>query len=114
MITWGRRRKTLVMTDRVAEDDTMWRAVSVETDGGLTIQGHDLGRDVEAVFGCREYEFTRRLSRRETAALRRLLGVKRRGDLLGAVAERFPATADLERFLQHHGIDGTFWSRTGG
>jgi hypothetical protein len=113
MITWRRKRKTLVLNNVTGEDDTMWRAVSLEADGGLSIEGHDLGRDVEEFFGCREYEFTRRLSRRETAALRQLLGVKRRGDLLAVVAERFATTADLERFMKDHGIEGTFWSRTG-
>jgi hypothetical protein len=113
MITWRRKRRTLVMKNVTAEDDTMWRAVTLEADGGLSIEGHDLGRDVEQFFGCREYEFARRLSRQETAVLRGLLGVKRRGDLLAAVAERFRATVELERFVQQHGIEGTFWSRTG-
>jgi hypothetical protein len=114
MITWRRKRKTLVLKNVAAEDDMMWRAVSLEADGRLSVEGHDIGRDVEEFFGCREYEFTRSFSKRETAALRGLLGVGRRADLLAAIGERFVETKDLERFAESQGITGTFWSRTGG
>lgn len=100
------------MKNVAKEDDTMWRAVRLEGDGRLVIEGHDLGRDVREFFGCNEYEFTRSFSKRETAALRGLLGVGRRADLLAAIGERFVETKDLERFAESQGIAGTFWSRT--
>jgi hypothetical protein len=114
LMTWWRRKpRTLVVKNVENEDDTMWRAVRLEGDGRLTIEGHDLGRDVREFFGCNEYEFTRSFSKRETAALRGLLGVDRRADLLATIGERFAETKDLERFAESHGISGTFWSRTG-
>jgi hypothetical protein len=103
----------LVVKNVDKEDDTMWRAVRLGGDGRLTIEGHDLGRDVQEFFGCREYEFSRTFTKRETAALRGLLGVGRRADLRAAIGERFAETKDLERFAESHGITGTFWSRTG-
>jgi hypothetical protein len=113
MRLWRRKPRTLVLKDVTTADDVMWRAVRLDGDGSLTIEGHDLGPDVEEFFGCREYEFTRRFSKQEAAALRGLLGVTRRADVLAAIGERFTATNELERFAESHGITGTFWSRTG-
>lgn len=95
------------------EDGTMYRAVSLTDDGGLAIEGQDLGRGVERVFGCNEYEFVRRLSADDTNQLRSLLGVPIDGDLLAAIAGRFASTRDLEAFAGDHGISGKFWNRIG-
>lgn len=95
------------------EDGTVWRAVRLYGDGSLAVLGHDIGPGVEEFFGCREYEFARTWSTAQTAALRRLLGLPRRGDLLAAVQGRFGSTDELSRFVEAHGITGTFWNRAG-
>lgn len=107
------QRTTLVLTDVRDEDGTMWRAVSLIEDGGLAILGHDLGPGVERIFGCREYEFERRLSAADVSSLRRLLSVAPDGDLLAAIGERFESTRDLEAFAEEHSILGEFWNRIG-
>lgn len=82
---------------------TSWRGVRLDDDGGLAIQGHDLGP-------ATEYEFVRRLTAAETSILRGLLEVPVDGDLLAAVAERFATTHALEAFVKEHGIAGSFWN----
>jgi hypothetical protein len=101
------------MKDVTNEDGTLWRAVRLHGDGTFAIVGHDIGPGVEEFFGCREYEFAHALSKNQTAALRQLLGVPRRGDLLAAVQQRFTSTDEVRAFLQSHDIAGTFWNRTG-
>jgi hypothetical protein len=108
---WGAKR-TLVMENRTDDDGSVVRRVHL-TRGCLSIEGHDLGPGVEKFFGCSEYEFLRSLHRAETTALRELLGVSRRGDLLSVIEERFDSTHELERFLEEHGLSGTFWNRVG-
>jgi hypothetical protein len=105
--------RTVILTDLTDDNGTVWRAVTLTGDGGLVLCGHDLGGGVSSVFGMGEYEFERRLSARETDALGELLNVPSGGDLLAAIAARFPAGGGLEAFLQERGIDGRFWSRLG-
>ncbi|CCH74826.1 hypothetical protein BN11_4830001 [Nostocoides australiense Ben110] len=105
--------RTVVLADLTDEMGTVWRAVTLTGDGGLVLCGHDLGRGVRSVFGMGEYEFERRLSARETDALGELLTAPTGGDLLAAIAARFPAGSGLEAFLKEHGIDGRLWSRVG-
>ena len=71
------------------------RAVTLTEDGGLAIQGHDLGRGVKASFGCSESEFERRLSAQGAEALRELLAVPSGVDRLAAIAGRFPPGTGL-------------------
>jgi hypothetical protein len=113
MISRRRQEKTVVVTDTQDEQGSMWRAIRLDRKGSLAIVGHDAGSGVEESFGRREYEFVRQLTKRETAQLRRLLGVGRRGDLLASIRERFPETHELESFIKDHGISGTFWNRLG-
>lgn len=90
------------------------RTVRETADGGLLIEGHDLGDAVSGSWGdgLTEYEFLRRLDDRGVAELRRVAGL---GDapLLRAIRDRFASAAELERFLKVHGIESTFWSRVG-
>jgi hypothetical protein len=111
--TWMRPDATLVVRDTTDELGTMWRAVRLHGNGMLSILGHDIGPGVEEVFGCREYEFARQLSKQETATLRTAMGLPRRGDLLAAITTRFATTQELEQFLAEHDIRGSFWNRVG-
>ena len=107
------QRTTLVLTDVRDEDGTMWRAIKLTEDGGLAIVGHDYGTGVERVFGCKEYEFERRLSASEVATLRQLLAIPTDDGLLAAVGSRFPSTHELESFTEEHGIAGQMWNWIG-
>ena len=108
-----RARTTVVLTDRTDIHGTTRRAVQLVDHGGIAIVGQDLGVEGAGPLGFPDYEFERRLSSAEVAALRPLLGLSGHGDLLTAVAERFGTTRALEAFLDQHGISGTFWSRIG-
>lgn len=101
------------MTDLRDARGTMWRALHLYPDGGLAIEGHDLGAAVEEVFGYGEYEFERRLSPAETTRVRGLLGLAPGDDLLDALAGRFRTTRDVEDFLAGNGIAGDLRSRIG-
>ena len=83
-------------------------------DGGLTIEGHDLGQEVAGSWGggLTEYEFTRILGPAAVDKLRSAAGF---GDqpVLVAIRDRFADTSELESFLGEHSIETTFWSRVG-
>jgi hypothetical protein len=82
-------------------------------DGVLTIEGHDLGRSVEEVWGYPEYEFVRTVEAAGVARVRTLLGVPAGAALLPALAARCPTSYLLEQFLRDEGIESAFWSRVG-
>lgn len=90
------------------------RTVRVTGDGGLTIEGHDLGQEVAGSWGggLTEYEFTRILGPAAVDKLRSAAGF---GDqpVLVAIRDRFADTSELESFLGEHSIETTFWSRVG-
>jgi hypothetical protein len=105
--------RTVVLADVRDENGTVWRAVTLNEGGSLAISGHDLGRGVEHVFGCSEYEFERRLSAQAAKALCELLTAPGENDFLAAIADRFPSGGGLEEFIRDHGIESQFWSRVG-
>lgn len=102
-----------MLTDSKDQGGTVWRAVSLTDDGGLTISGHDLGPRVEGVLGCKEYEFERRISAQDVEALCEILSVPTGVDLLAFIATRFPSATGLEEFVREHGFEGQFWNRMG-
>lgn len=94
------------------------RRVLFADDGGLTIEGHDLGPGVERFFGegNTEYEFTRTVTPAGVARLREALALDPEADLAEELRRRFAhpgGSPELERTLQDHGIETTFWSRVG-
>jgi hypothetical protein len=111
---WRRPRSSLALSADGLALTTGGRSVRETADGGLLIEGHDLGDAVSRFWGdgLTEYEFARRLDPGGVAELRRMAGL---GDapLLRAIRDRFASTAELERFLKGHGIESTFWSRVG-
>lgn len=108
---------TLVLADRRDEDGSTYRGVRLTDDGGLVVEGHDLGPAVSRFSGHEsldEYEFARKYSPAETSVLAELLHVERTEGLLDAIRLRFSDTRSVELFLASHGIAGDFWSRVGG
>lgn len=104
---------SVVITNVHDSKGTMLRVVRLTDDGGLMIEGHDLGGGVEQFFGAYEYEFKKQFSSDAVARLRDLLGLESDDELLPTIKEQFTYTDDLEEFLRDNGIDGKFWSRVG-
>jgi hypothetical protein len=108
-------RTTLVLLDRHDSEGSMYRALHLDDDGSLVIEGQDLGDGVAAVFGAdlREYEFERRLDAPAVIRLRGVLGIGTDEALLPALAARVDSSHALERVIAAHDIPSTFWSRIG-
>ncbi|OBC06799.1 MULTISPECIES: hypothetical protein [unclassified Gordonia (in: high G+C Gram-positive bacteria)] len=104
---------SVVITNVHDSKGTMLRVVRLTDDGGLMIEGHDLGGGVEQFFGAHEYEFKKQFSSDVVAQLRDLLGLESDDELLPTIKDRFTYTDDLEEFLRDNGIEGKFWSRVG-
>ena len=104
---------SVVITNVHHSKGTMLRVVRLTDDGGLMIEGHDLGGGVEQFFGAYEYEFKKQFSSDAVARLRDLLGLESDDELLPTIKNRFTYTDDLEEFLRDNGIEGKFWSRVG-
>lgn len=101
---------------RAEKTDTDIRSLSAELDGDgdLVFIGQDLGRGVEAAFGCSEYEWTWMIRAADLPRLAEALGCAG-ADLLEHLARTFSheRAAGLWDFLQAHGIPYESWSRIG-
>jgi hypothetical protein len=88
---------------------------SLSADGTLTIEGHDLGHDVEQTFGDgnREYEWVWTIRSENIPHLVSALDAG--DDVLTALAARFSndAAAELKTFLDEQEIPHECWSRIG-
>lgn len=93
-----------VYEDERRGDTYSYRAVVVDDEGRLRIEGQDLGALPMEIFGRSEYEFTWTLASPAVDALRAALDLRPGDDLLQAIIARFSATHDLERFIDEHGI----------
>lgn len=84
--------------------------------GGLSIEGQDLGPEVESYWGSSEYEWTIVLAPEHVAEyVRSLGGEPGRDDPLTLVEGRYrddPACV-TRTFLEKEGIPCEFWSRVG-
>lgn len=92
---------------------TSFRAVTLNDDGSLLIEGQDLGALPEQLFGSREYEFERTVDATGVRRLRQVLGIAPDEPLLPALRARFATTHELERAIEDAGIDSRFWCRSG-
>ena len=94
---------------------SQYLGASISADGTLTIEGQDIGDGVERIFGTgnREYEWTWTIESKDIAELKSAL--ESGDDVLVALAERFSndAAAELQPFLDEHGIHYECWSRIG-
>jgi hypothetical protein len=105
------------MTDRHVfederDDDGSHRhsAAYLNSQGLLVIKIHDSGPVVERAFGMSEYESTETFSADQTTRLREALG----GDLIAAIAQRFPDSAQFAKHCESLGIGrGKVWNRIG-
>lgn len=106
--------ETVDMENTRDERGSFYRALRLQEDGSLVIEGHDIGRGVSDFWGAEssEYEFARTVAPSAVAQLR-VAAALDDSNLLQALKSRFGTTAELETFLSDHGIETTFWSRVG-
>lgn len=106
-------RKRVVLRDTRDAQGTRFLEASINSEGGLVIEGQDIGPGVEEIFGVSEYEWAWAISARDCNRLRVALGTK--SDLLSALGERFAGerASDLLPFLESEGIRFTAWGRMG-
>lgn len=89
----------------------------------MIIEGQDLGKGVESLFGYNEYEWTLTVAAVDTPKLLAALNngqgpfdlLRRRRGLLDALRRRFygSTASQLEPFLKENGVPYSFWSRIG-
>lgn len=106
--------ETVVMENTRDERGSFYRALRLQDDGSLVIEGQDLGRGVSDFWGdgLSEYEFARTVAPSDVAQLRAAAALDD-SNLLQALKSRFKTTSALETFLSDHSIETTFWSRVG-
>lgn len=102
----------LTLTQTNDERGHLRRWIGLDSDGSLTISGHDIGRGVDDVWGMSEYEFTRTVAPAAVTVLRTTAGLGD-GPLLAAIRDRFGTTRVLEEYLEDHDIPSEFFSRVG-
>ena len=93
---------------------TVW--LSRLTDGGIAIEGQDLG-DLSRFFGAgvREYEWATSVTADELPKLRTALGGSATADIEDLVKDRFSGVrhGEFRQFCEDHDIRSDFWSRFG-
>lgn len=105
--------RLVVLRDEKSGSDLRHLSAAYTQDGDLVIEGQDLGDGVEAVLGCREYEWTWTIAKSDLAHLADALVVK--SNLLDALKRRYGGdSADqLLPFLNEHKIPYKVWTRIG-
>ena len=99
------------------DGDFLRRWVPLDDDGDLRVEGQDLGRTVEEIWGdgLREYEFIRTVRKEHVPLLIDALGGQPGDDVLDLIEQRFAGqgTNELEKLIQEHDVPNEFWSRVG-
>lgn len=93
-----------------------WSLIArIEDNGGLIIEGQDLGKSVEEFWGSTEYEWDITVSAENLPRLVSALGGAIGDDPLALLAARFAQDEHYgtTRFLEDHDIPYGFWSRVG-
>jgi hypothetical protein len=84
-------------------------------DGGLVVEGQDIGAAVDRIFGGREYEWTWTVEPGDVPAAVAVLGGRPGDDPLAVVAAWFAANGgrDPGSALRDAAVPVDFWSRVG-
>lgn len=83
--------RTVVLGEQ-HDDDGLWmRSVTLDDEGDLVIEGHDLGPGVERLMGAglREYEFVRTVRAADVPPVVQALGLAEAVDVLDALVDRY-------------------------
>ncbi|MEO8702437.1 MAG: hypothetical protein ABI867_20505 [Kofleriaceae bacterium] len=107
----------VILRDHRTATDSRHLTATLEPDGALRIEGHDLGDGVEQALGAgiREYEWKTEVSAADIPRLVRALDPTRDdANILDAIRATCVADpAKLEATIRSAGITPTFWSRMG-
>ncbi|HRW17707.1 MAG TPA: hypothetical protein P5181_02560 [Dermatophilaceae bacterium] len=106
----------VVLEDRRDADGTVRSLVARAAEGGIRIEGQDLGPGVERFFGpgLTEYEWSWWVPPVRVAALVARLGGEPGADPLATLAAFHREGGEpLSQALKDPAVDATFWSRVG-
>lgn len=104
--------KIVLRDERTATD--VRRLVVYEHEGGIRLDGWDLGAGVEAIKGCSEYEWTLDVAARHLPALVVALGGTEGEDVFEVIARTCLADANHLYFtIRAAKIPYAWWSRVG-
>ncbi|MDH6245509.1 hypothetical protein [Mycobacterium sp. OTB74] len=100
-----------VFEDQCRDDGSRcYSAAYLNADGALVVKIHDQGPVVQRALGASEYESTETFTVDQTARLREELG----DDLIAAIAQRFPDSAQFAKHVATLGVGrGKVWNRIG-
>lgn len=104
--------RSVRLRDERTETDRQVLDASIDEDGALRIDGHDLGPGTRAIRAEGEYEWRWTIASSHIPLVRAVVGCAPGEDLLGALAERYRGerSHELERLLRESEIPREFWS----
>jgi len=104
--------KSVVIRDVRDDRGSQCEYATLASYGDARIEGQDLGKGLEAVFGegLTEYEYVLTVKAVDVAALLNALGAK--SDVLSALREQFgdQSQESLQSFLENNDVPFEFWS----
>ena len=106
--------KTEVVLEKIENENGMQRLTAyLRKDGTISIEGHDLGKEVEKAFGRYEYEWQWTIESKDVHLLKEALGGKE--DILRVLEKEYSGlnSLKLQSFLENNKIPFDFWSRIG-
>lgn len=104
--------RTVRVRDERTDDDRRILEVTLDEDGSLRLDGHDLGPGTEAIRAHGSYEWRWTIRPNHVPLVRAALGCRPGEDLLTAISQRYrgEGSYELERRLRDSEIPREFWS----
>ena len=105
----------IVLRDEDDGTDYRFLGASIDSNGNLMIEGHDLGPGTAPISSDGEYEWTTTIAADDIPRLLELLGAPESADILEVLRTRFSGrqSYELERTIRDSGIKTGFWSWSG-
>jgi hypothetical protein len=107
--------RQVVLRDEHVGPDSRFLGASIDSNGDLMIEGHDLGPGTAPISSDGEYEWTTTIAAGDIPRLLELLGAPGSTDILEVLQTRFSGrhSYELERTIRDSGIKTGFWSWSG-
>jgi hypothetical protein len=104
---------SVILRNEIQKKNSRYLTASFHRDGDLVIEGQDLGKDVESIFGCSEYEWVWTIRAINIPTLKKAL--ENPDDILLSLKTKFSDenAADLLSFLNDNEIVFESCSRLG-
>ena len=105
--------KKVILRDERSDTDIRYLSAEINQDGDLVFEGQDLGKGVEGVFGCSEYEWWWSVKAEDISLFEKAMGCT--GKLLKNIELKFSNenAANLYEFMQANEIPFETSSRIG-